>query len=96
MKTPTFPLILALAVQPGMLLAEPRTVILEVPNMTCAVCPLTVKNALGQVAGVQHVTVDYPNKTATVQFDDALTTAEKLTEATRNAGYPSTVRQGKP
>jgi mercuric ion binding protein len=65
-----------------------RTVTLDVQNMTCAVYPITVKNALEHVAGVQQVTVDYVNKTATVQFDDAATTADQLTEATKNAGYP--------
>jgi len=29
-----------------------QTVTLDVKNMTCAVCPITVKNALEKVAGV--------------------------------------------
>jgi mercuric ion binding protein len=57
------------------------------------VCPLTVKKSLERVSGVQQVTVDYASKTATVQFDDAITTADKLTEATKNAGYPSTIKK---
>jgi mercuric ion binding protein len=42
---------------------------------------------------VQHVTVDYASKTATVQFDDATATADTLTAATQAAGYPSTVKK---
>jgi mercuric ion binding protein len=76
-----------------MALAAPHTVTLEVQNMTCPVCPLTVKKALERVSGVQQVTVDYASKSATVQFDDAIATADKLTEATGNAGYPSTVKK---
>ena len=45
------------------------------------------------VGGVQHVEIDYETKMAIVIFDDAITTAEKLTEATANAGYPSTVKK---
>lgn len=92
MKTQILPLLLAFAVTSGAALAAPRTVTLDVQNMTCPVCPLTVKKALERVPGVQQVAVDYASKTATVQFDDATATADKLTEATKAAGYPSTVR----
>ena len=34
-------------------------VVLDVENMTCAVCPITVKKALSRVPGVSQVTVDY-------------------------------------
>jgi mercuric ion binding protein len=76
----------------GAVLAASRTVTLAVKNMTCAVCPLTVKKALEHVAGVQQVSVSYADKTATVQFDEAATTADQLTEATKNAGYPSSIQ----
>jgi mercuric ion binding protein len=95
MKTRIFPLLLALVIKTGAPLAAPRTVVLDVQNMTCAVCPLTVKKALEYVSSVRQVTVDYASKTATVEFDDAATAAEKLTEATKAAGYPSTIRQDK-
>ncbi len=77
----------------GSVIAANRSVMLEVQNMTCSVCPLTVKKALNKVDGVQQVEVDYGNKTATVTFDDAITTTTQLTEATTNAGYPSTVKK---
>lgn len=73
-------------------IAAPHTITLDVRNMACPVCPLTVKKALERVPGVRQVAVDYANKTATVQFDDAIATADKLTEATKAAGYPSTVK----
>lgn len=92
MKTKILMVFLALFAISGHALAASRTVTLDVQNMTCAVCPITVKKALERVAGVQHVAVDYDSKTATVQFDDATITADKLTEATKDAGYPSTVK----
>ena len=92
MKTKTLLFFLAFAVTSGSALAASRTITLDVQNMTCAVCPITIKKALERVSGVQQVKVDYANKTATVQFDDTAATAVKLTEATKAAGYPSTVK----
>jgi len=95
MKTKILLLFFAFAVPSGAALAASRTVTLDVQNMTCAVCPLTVKKALEHVSGVQQVTVDYASKTATVEFDDATATVDHLTEATKNAGYPSSVKAEK-
>lgn len=72
--------------------AAPRTVTLEVPGMTCAACPITVKKALTKVAGVSKADVDYDNREAIITFDDTKTSAEALIRATTNAGYPSTVK----
>ncbi|MFY3776123.1 mercury resistance system periplasmic binding protein MerP [Marinobacter salsuginis] len=76
-------------------LAAPQTVTLSVPGMTCSACPITVKAALNRVEGVTSVKVRYEERDATVTFDDAKTTVEALTQATTNAGYPSTLKQSK-
>jgi periplasmic mercuric ion binding protein len=86
-------LLLVFAVSSGMALAASRTVTLDVQNMTCAACPITVKKALEHVSGVQQVSVDYASKRATVQFDDTTTTVGSLTEATKVAGYPSAIKK---
>ena len=70
--------------------AGPRTVKLTVPGMTCATCPITVKKALQKVDGVIDAKVTWEPREATVTFDDAKTNLRAMTEATRNAGYPST------
>jgi len=69
--------------------AADRTVSLKVENMTCSLCAPTVKKSLLQVKGVIRVEVSAENETATVTFDDGKTDASALTEATKNAGYPS-------
>jgi mercuric ion binding protein len=92
MKTKILLFFWAVAVTSGLALAASRTITLNVQNMTCAVCPITVKKALEHVPGVQQVSVDFASKTATVQFNDTKATADKLTEATKAAGYPSTVK----
>ena len=67
------------------------TVTLAVQNMDCPLCPFTVRKALENVPGVTKVSVDFYGKTATVAFDPSKTNAQALTEATGNAGFPSTV-----
>jgi mercuric ion binding protein len=73
--------------------ATPKTVTLDVKNMTCEVCKITVRKSLEKVAGVSVVQVDYGKKTATVTYDSDKVKAEALTRATASAGYPSTVRR---
>jgi periplasmic mercuric ion binding protein len=93
MKRLTFLFLITFIIFPSSSLAAPRKIRLDVQKMTCSVCPLTVKKALEKVPSVQRVSVDYTSKTATVEFDDAATPVDKLTEATKNAGYPSTIRK---
>ncbi len=73
--------------------AAPQTITLTVQNMTCALCPITVKKSLEKVAGVSTVQVDFDEKTATVTYDPDKAKPEALTRATTNAGYPSTVQK---
>ncbi len=70
-----------------------QTLTLDVQNMSCATCPITVKKALQQISGVSEVKIDYERKTATVQFDTDKASAAMLTKATSDAGFPSTVRK---
>lgn len=70
--------------------AESKTVVLDVPGMTCKFCPITIRKALEKVPGVIDAKSDYESKTATVVFDPAQTDVAALTAATANAGYPST------
>jgi mercuric ion binding protein len=72
--------------------AATQTVTLSVTGMKCAACPITIKKALNKVEDVEKVEVNLEKKEALVTFDDAKTTVEALLEATKNAGYPSTVR----
>ena len=75
------------------LAATPKTITLDVQNMTCALCPITVKKSLEKVAGVNAVKIDFAKKTAAVSYDPDKARPEMLTKATTNAGYPSTVRK---
>ena len=61
--------------------------------MHCALCPVTVKEALSKIPGARKIQVTLATKDAVVTFDDSNTTVGALTMATRNAGYPSTVER---
>lgn len=79
-----------LAVPLTVVAAEPQTVVLDVQNMTCELCPITVKKALDKVPGVAATKIDLAKKTATVKFDPERANVAALVKATTNAGYPST------
>ena len=71
--------------------AADQIITFTIENMTCPVCPITVKKAMEKVDGVAAVTVDFGTKTATVTFDDDVTSPVTVGEASTNAGYPATV-----
>jgi periplasmic mercuric ion binding protein len=73
--------------------AATQTVVLDVQNMTCELCPITVKKSLVQVPGVASAKVDLEKKSATVQFDPDKATPAILVKATTNAGFPSAVHK---
>lgn len=75
------------------LAATPQTTTLHVQNMTCELCPITVKKSLERVPGVSQVRIDFAKKTATVTFDADQAQVSTLVKATADAGYPSTLRK---
>lgn len=84
---------IALALPLAVLAATPRTAVLDVQNMTCGLCPVTVKKSLDKVPGVSEAKVDFDKKTVTVKFDADKTTTAVLVKATTDAGFPSTPRK---
>ena len=68
-----------------------ESVILDMQNMTCALCKFTIKKALQGVEGVEKANVDYDSKTASVTFNPQKTSVDALIKATTDAGYPATV-----
>ena len=72
----------------------PQTAVLDVQNMTCSMCSITIHKALGKVPGVIETKVDYDHKTATVKYDSDKTNPSALVKATTNAGFPSSLHGG--
>lgn len=70
-----------------------QTVTLDVQNMTCASCPLTVRQVLKKLAGVEDAKVDMRSHSAEVKFDPAKAQPEQFAKAVSEAGFPTTVRR---
>ncbi|SHI46603.1 cation transporter [Flavobacterium terrae] len=61
--------------------AKAETTTFNIEGMTCAMgCAKTIENKLAGLDGVQKATVDFEKKTATVDYDAAVQTPEKLVE----------------
>jgi len=76
--------------------AQTRTVTLDVKNMTCNMCPITVRKALEKVPGVIKAEAKYEGDGvgwAKVTFDPTKTDIDTLTNATFEAGYPSSLKK---
>lgn len=71
----------------GTTTAESQSATFAIENMTCALCPVTVRKAMEGVTGVKSVSVGFENKTATVLFDPAVTDTAAIAAASTNAGY---------
>lgn len=69
----------------------PHTVTLEVREMTCATCPLTVRQVLKRQPGVIDATVDLATAKARVTIDAARAQPQQLARAVTDAGFPARV-----
>jgi mercuric ion binding protein len=87
-------LALLLIVPAAALAATPQTTVLDVRNMTCSMCSITIQKALEKVPGVLDAKVDYDHKTAVVKYDPDKANPSALVKATTNAGFPSKLRSG--
>lgn len=76
--------------------AQTKAVTLDVENMTCNMCPITVRKALEKVPGVVKAEAKYEGNGvgwAKVTFDPAKTDIDTLINATVEAGYPSSPKK---
>ena len=64
-----------------------QTELLKVTGMTCGGCISNVTHALKAVTGVGDVDVSLSAGEATVQYDERLTSSEKLKSVVKGAGY---------
>ena len=86
---------LAVMLSPLSIQAAEKTIVLDVENADCVLCPPIVKQSLMRVPGVKMVEMKQANQMAdfmaTVTFDDAVATMAALIAAPANAGFPTKV-----
>ena len=73
--------------------APPKQVVLNVENMTCPACSITIEKALDKVTGVAQIRVDTKAGTVTVGFDPERTSVPVVARAVTDAGFPATPRR---
>ena len=72
--------------------ATPKQVVLQVKNMTCPACSITIEKALDKVPGVTAKRVDPQAATVTVAFDAERTNTAAIAKAITDAGFPATTK----
>jgi len=70
--------------------AQQREVTLAVPDMSCAMCPITVRKALARIDGVTQAKASLEYKQARVVFEPARTDIDALIAAVADAGFTAT------
>ena len=86
-------MMLSLAI-PSLAAAGEQTIKLSVPTMSCASCPYMVKKAVSAVKGVKEVSATVKDRSATVTYDNDVTTIEEIQKATASIGYRSSLFEG--
>jgi mercuric ion binding protein len=72
-------------------LAAEQTIKLSVPGMYCESCPYIIKKAISAIKGVKIVEATIEDRSATVTFEDTVTSIKAITQATMDVGYESSV-----
>lgn len=72
--------------------ATPQKLVLDVENMTCPACSITIEKALDKVPGVTAKHVDAKAATVTVTFDAERTSVPAVAQAITDAGFPAKAR----
>lgn len=72
---------------------EIRHEIFPVTGMMCAVCAGTVKKTISECKGVTDVDVNFATNSATIDWNPTLTSAAKIAEAVKDAGYEMIVSE---
>jgi copper chaperone CopZ len=66
---------------------EVKTETISLPTLQCGMCKKNIESKLSGMQGLDSITVSVDEKTATVVYDAAVTSIEKIEEAISMAGY---------
>ena len=72
--------------------ATPKQVVLQVENVTCPTCSITIEKALDKVPGITTKRIDTRAAIVTVAFDTERTNAAAIAKAITDAGFPATAK----
>lgn len=69
-------------------MADPVSVTLVAPDISCAHCVSTIEEEIGGLTGVRSVTADVATKHVTIIYDEGAISQAKIEAAMDDAGYP--------
>lgn len=72
---------------------QPKHVVLDVPDMTCPLCPLTIEKTLERVPGVVSAKASFDTKRAQVTYNADKVDPQALVRAVDAAGYHASVEK---
>lgn len=64
-----------------------QNIVFKVEGMSCSHCENRIKKAVGNLTGVNNVTVSLGDKTVTVDHDASLINENKIRETIEHEGY---------
>ena len=65
-----------------------KTVVMNVPDISCEHCERTITEALTPMEGVRTVNVDIPTKQVRVEYDEGTADVERMKEVLAEEDYP--------
>ena len=65
-----------------------KTIVLNVPDISCEHCERTITGALSPMEGVRSVNVDITTKQVRVEYDEGAVDVEQMTEVLEAEDYP--------
>ena len=65
-----------------------KTIVMNVPDISCEHCERTITGALAPVAGVCSVNVDIPAKQVRVEYEEGTIDVERMKEVLQEEDYP--------
>ena len=60
---------------------------LNVPDISCDHCKMSIEGAVGGLAGIESAEVDVPGRTVAVAYDETAQTREAIINAIEEQGY---------
>jgi mercuric ion binding protein len=87
MKQLSFIIALALMTLVPVLAKEIKTETVSLPTLQCGTCKKTIETKMTGMNGLDSITVNVEEKTATVVYDTSVTSLEKIEQAISMIGY---------
>ncbi len=79
----------------SVMFGKQQTITLQIKGMTCPLCTSAVKKTLRLTKGVISTKVLLNKKTATVVYDDKITSPKQLIASITKIGYTATTKEKK-